>query len=210
MTPRFITFEGIEGCGKSTQAKKLHEFFLEKKIEAILTREPGGTKAGELIRKILLDEEIEKLEIKTELLLNFASRIEHVEKLIKPALQKNKTVISDRFFDSTFTYQGSAQGDLNGDLIGLDFDLIDSVKEISIGNFSPDITFLIDVPIEIAFKRIQNRLENNRYEKLGLDFHQRVRDGFLNLAKKNPRIKVIDGTKNPQEVFAEIISHLTE
>ncbi len=205
MTPRFITFEGIEGCGKSTQAKKLHEFFLEKKIEAILTREPGGTKAGELIRKILLDEEIEKLEIKTELLLNFASRIEHVEKLIKPALQKNKTVISDRFFDSTFAYQGNTQGNL----IGLDFDLIDSVKEISIGNFSPDITFLIDVPIEIAFKRIQNRLENNRYEKLGLDFHQRVRDGFLNLAKKNPRIKVIDGTKNPQEVFAEIISHLT-
>jgi dTMP kinase len=199
MRPKFITFEGIEGSGKSTQVKKLHAFFLEKNIDAILTREPGGTFAGEKIREILIDEKIEKLEAKTELFLNFAARLEHVEKLIKPSLAQGKTVISDRFFDSTFAYQGNA--------FGLDETLIEDVKKMAISDFAPDITFLIDVPVEAAFARIQTRADNNRYEKLGFDFHQKVRDGFLQLAKKNPRIKVIDGTKNQQEVFAEIISY---
>ncbi|MES2961214.1 MAG: dTMP kinase [Pseudomonadota bacterium] len=201
MRPKFITFEGIEGSGKSTQVKKLHAFFLEKNIDAVLTREPGGTFAGEKIREILIDEKIEKLEAKTELFLNFAARLEHVEKLIKPSLAQGKTVISDRFFDSTFAYQGNA--------FGLDEKLIADVKKMAISDFAPDITFLIDVPVEAAFARIQTRADNNRYEKLGLDFHQKVRDGFLQLAKKNPRIKVIDGTKNQQEVFAEIIQTLT-
>lgn len=192
----FISFEGIEGCGKSTQAKKLHEYFLSKKIDAILTREPGGTKAGEKIREILIDENIEKLAAKTELFLNFAARVEHIEKLIKPALAAKKIVISDRFFDSTFAYQGAA--------FGLDEKLIDDVKKMSIGDFAPDITFLIDVPVETAFARIEGREGNNRYEKLGLDFHKKVRDGFLNLSKKNPRIKIIDGTKTPQEIFTQI------
>jgi len=201
MRPKFITFEGIEGSGKSTQVKKLHAFFLEKNIDAILTREPGGTFAGEKIREILIDEKIEKLETKTELFLNFAARLEHVEKLIKPSLAQGKTVISDRFFDSTFAYQGNA--------FGLDETLIEDVKKMAISDFAPDITFLIDVPVEAAFARIQTRVDNNRYEKLGFDFHQKVRDGFLQLAKKNPRIKVIDGTKNQQEVFVEIIQILT-
>ncbi len=199
MRPKFITFEGIEGSGKSTQVKKLHAFFLEKNIDAILTREPGGTFAGEKIREILIDEKIEKLEAKTELFLNFAARLEHIEKLIKPSLAQGKTVISDRFFDSTFAYQGNA--------FGLDETLIEDVKKMAISDFAPDITFLIDVPVEAAFARIQTRVDNNRYEKLGFDFHQKVRDGFLQLAKKNPRIKVIDGTKNQQEVFVEIISY---
>jgi len=201
MRPKFITFEGIEGSGKSTQVKKLHAFFLEKNIDAILTREPGGTFAGEKIREILIDEKIEKLEAKTELFLNFAARLEHVEKLIKPSLAQGKTVISDRFFDSTFAYQGNA--------FGLDETLIEDVKKMAISDFAPDITFLIDVPVEAAFARIQTRADNNRYEKLGFNFHQKVRDGFLQLAKKNPRIKVIDGTKNQQEVFVEIIQILT-
>ena len=199
MRPQFLTFEGIEGSGKSTQVKKLHAFFLEKNIDAILTREPGGTFAGEKIREILIDEKIEKLEAKTELFLNFAARLEHVEKLIKPSLAQGKTVISDRFIDSTFAYQGNA--------FGLDKTLIEDVKKMAISDFAPDITFLIDVPVEAAFARIQTRADNNRYEKLGFDFHQKVRDGFLQLAKKNPRIKVIDGTKNQQEVFVEIISY---
>jgi|LauGreSBDMM110SN_4_FD.fasta_scaffold04415_5 dTMP kinase len=201
MNSRFITFEGIEGSGKSTQAKKLHEFFLSQKINSVLTREPGGTKAGELIRAILIDEKIDKLEARTELFLNFAARLEHVEKLIKPILSQNKTVISDRFFDSTYAYQGSA--------FGLDLELIDEVRKMTLQNFVPDITFLIDVPVDIAFKRIENRLDNNRYEKLGRDFHQKVRDGFLDLAKKNPRIRVIDGTKSQQEIFLEITQILT-
>jgi len=201
MRPKFITFEGIEGCGKSTQAKKLHEYFIAQNIASILTREPGGTPASESIRAILIDEKIAKLEAKTELFLNFAARLEHVEKLIKPQLQQNKIVISDRFFDSTYAYQGSA--------FGLDEDLIDAVKKMAIQDFVPDITFLIDVPVKTAFARIVNRSDNNRYEKLGQEFHQKVRDGFLQLAKKNPRIKVIDGTKTLQEISAEIIQTLT-
>lgn len=196
----FITFEGIEGCGKSTQAKKLYEFFLQQKKEVILTREPGGTMAGEKIREILIDEKIPKLEAKTEMLLNFAARLEHVEKLIKPALAQGKIIISDRFFDSTYAYQGNA--------FGLDDVVIDEVKKTTIGNFQPDITFLIDVPLELAFSRIEGREGNNRYEKLGFDFHKKVQEGFLNLAKKNPRIKVIDGTKNIAEISAQIQNFL--
>ncbi|MBM3580165.1 MAG: dTMP kinase [Alphaproteobacteria bacterium] len=191
---KFITFEGIEGCGKSTQAKKLHEFL----TNSILTREPGGTPAGEAIRKILIDENIAKLEAKTELFLNFAARLEHVEKLIKPALAAGRVVISDRFFDSSYAYQGSA--------FGLDGALIDEVRKMTIGSFSPDITFLIDLPVDTAFARIGNRTENNRYEKLGRDFHQRVRDGFLHLAKNNPRIRVVDGARSPERIFQEILT----
>ena len=191
---KFITFEGIEGCGKSTQARKLHEFFLG----SILTREPGGTVAGEKIREILIDEKIAKLEAKTELFLNFAGRLEHVEKLIKPALEQNKIVISDRFFDSTYAYQGNA--------FGLDVKLIDEVRKMTLGDFAPDITFLIDVPVEVAFARIEGRAENNRYEKLGQDFHQKTRDGFLHLAKNNPRIRVIDGTQTVEEISRKILT----
>lgn len=195
---KFITFEGIEGCGKSTQAKKLHEYF----SGSILTREPGGTIAGEKIREILIDEKIAKLEAKTELFLNFAARLEHVEKLIKPALAQNKIVISDRFFDSTYAYQGSA--------FGLDVKLIDEVRKMTLGEFAPDITFLIDAPVDLAFSRIEGRAGNNRYEKLGSDFHQKTREGFLHLAKNNSRIRVIDGTQTVEEIFQKITSSLMQ
>jgi dTMP kinase len=196
----FISFEGIEGSGKSTQSKKLHEFFASQNKKSILTREPGGTKAGEKIREILIDEDIENLTAKTELFLNFAARLEHVKKLINPALTAGGVVICDRFFDSTFAYQGSA--------FGLDESLIEEVKQMTIGDLVPDITFLIDVPVEFAFDRIANRADNNRYEKLGLEFHRKVREGFLLLAKKNKRIKIIDGTKTIDEVFSQITQHL--
>lgn len=197
---KFITFEGVEGSGKSTQSKKLYEFFLTQKKSVILTREPGGTVAGEKIREILIDEKIAKLDAKTELFLNFAARLEHVEKLIKPALAADKIVISDRFFDSTYAYQGNA--------FGVAKNLIDEIKKISIGDFAPDITFLIDVPVEVAFERIDGREGNNRYEKLSFDFHQKVRDGFLSMAKNNSRIKVIDGMQNVEKIFAEIITSI--
>lgn len=174
----------------------MHEFFLARKISTILTREPGGTKSGEKIREILFDEEIDKLSATSEVLLNFTARNQHVENLIKPALQENKIVISDRFFDSTYAYQGSAYG--------FDFELIDQVRKIAIGDFVPDITFLIDLPVELAFERIVDREGNNRYDRLSLDFHKKVREGFLLLAKKNPRIKVLDGTRNMEEIFTEI------
>lgn len=200
MKYKFITFEGVDGSGKSTQAKLLHEFLITKNYDAIITREPGGTLASEQIRKILIDEKLPKLESKTELLLNFAARIEHVEKLIKPALKENKIVICDRFFDSTFAYQG------NG--FGVDFLSIKTIQEIAIGNFKPDITFLIDVKIEDAFLRTKNRNDNNRYEKLDLDFHKKTREGFLNLAQNNERIKIIDGTKTIVEISQQIQKEL--
>lgn len=173
---RFISFEGIEGSGKSTQAKKLYDFLMSKNISAILTREPGGTDTCEKIREILIDEKIEKLDPKTELLLNFASRIEHTEKLIKPSISENKIVICDRFFDSTFAYQGFG--------FGIDQNIIEKIKNIAIANLQPDITFLIDIEVDCAFDRIKQRLNNNRYEKLNKNFHIKVRNGFLELAKK--------------------------
>jgi dTMP kinase len=196
----FITFEGIEGSGKSTQSKKLYEFLCSKNLQVILTREPGGSLAGEKIRAILLDEEIEKLDAKTELLLNFAARIEHVEKVIKPALSEGKIVICDRFFDSSFAYQGAA--------FGLDFAEIEQIKNFAIGDFAPQITFLIDAKVETTFARIAMRSDNNRYEKLGLDFHQKVRTGFLQLAQKNSRIKIINGENSVEEIFQLILKTL--
>lgn len=197
MKYKFITFEGIEGSGKSTQAKMLAEFLRKKSYDAILTREPGGAKASEKIREILLDENLEKLEACTEILLNFAARVEHIEKLIKPAIAQEKIVISDRFFDSTFAYQGYG--------FGCKLELISAIKSLAIDDFAPDITFVIDVPVETAFTRIHERSTNNRYEKLGKEFHQKTRDGFLEMARLNPqRIKVIDGTKSIEEVEKSI------
>ncbi len=200
MKYKFITFEGIEGSGKSTQSKMLHEFLLTKNYDAIITREPGGVPAAELIRGVLLDENIAKLEAKSEIFLNFAARIEHVEKLIKPAMKAGKIVISDRFFDSTFAYQGFG--------FGADLKLIEKIKNLAIDNFTPDVTFLIDVPVELAFQRIEGRSTNNRYEKFGKDFHQKTRDGFLQMAQKNSRIITIDGTKNITEIAEMIKNHL--
>ena len=199
---QFISFEGIEGCGKSTQAKKLYEYFLSKQIDCLLTREPGGSLAGEKIRGILLDEEIDKLSAKSELLLNFAARIEHVEKIIKPALKSGKIVICDRFVDSTFAYQGSA--------MGIAFEEIEKIQKIAIGEFMPDITFLINVSVDEAFARISARGNNNRYEKLGNEFHQKVYEGFFELAKKNSRIKIVDGTQNQQQVFQKILNIINQ
>jgi len=196
----FITFEGIEGSGKSTQSKKLQEFFLQNKIDAILTREPGGCEIAEQIRKILLAEEFNNMQALTEILLNFSARLEHVEQVIKPALKSGKVVICDRFFDSTYAYQGSA--------CGVDFAVIEQVQKITLKDFEPDITFLIDVDVKHAFARINSRIDNNRYEKLGLEFHQKVRSGFLKLADKNQRIKKIDGSQNIEQILLEIIKYL--
>lgn len=193
---KFITFEGIEGCGKSTQSKKLHQY-LAQNNEVILTREPGGCSEAEKIREILVNENLEGI---SEVLLNFAARLEHVNKVIKPALDSGKFVISDRFFDSTYAYQGGG--------FGLDDKIIDQIKDVTISSFAPDITFFIDIEVEKAFARINGRDGNNKYEELELDFHQRVREKFLNLAKKNSRIKIINGDQEIDEIFNDIIGYL--
>ncbi len=195
----FITFEGIEGSGKSTLSRKLQEFFLKNKIDVVLTREPGGCEISEQIRKILLDEKFNNIQAMTEILLNFSARLEHVEQLIKPALKQGKMVICDRFFDSTYAYQGSAQG--------VDFSIIHAIQKITLNDFQPDLTFLIDIDVNQAFARINSRADNNRYEKLGLEFHQKVRSGFLKLADKNSRIKIIDGSQTIEQILLEITKH---
>ncbi len=200
MKYKFITFEGVEGCGKSTQSKLLHDSLTQKNISATLTREPGGTKASEAIREVLLSDDFETLEGRTETFLNFASRIEHVEKLIKPTIARSEVVICDRFFDSTIAYQGYG--------FGGDIDQIKTLNKIAIGEFSPDITFLIDIDVEKTFARIGSRDTNNRYERLGLDFHKRVRSGFLKIAESNKRVVVIDGNKGIEEIAQEVLDIL--
>ena len=202
MKYKFITFEGVEGCGKSTQSKILHESLTQKNILATLTREPGGTKASEKIREILLSDDLEQLESKTESFLNFAARIEHVEKLIKPITANNEVVICDRFYDSTIAYQGYGFGN--------DIEQIKILNNIAISNFTPDITFLIDIDVEKCFARIKNRESNNRYERLDIDFHKRVREGFLNIAQNNPRVKVIDGNQKITEISGQILKFVLE
>lgn len=194
---KFITFEGIEGSGKSTQVKLLHQYFLEQKIPAILTREPGGSKVAEEIRSLLVNGEVDKMDGVCEVLLNFAARRDHLEKLIKPALAKGESVICDRFFDSTIAYQSFGQN--------VDLKIIQTIQNAAIGGFKPNITFLIDVAVDVAFERIKNRADNNRYEKMDKSFHQKVRQGFLEIAKNNPeRVVLIDGSQSEQKIHQAI------
>tara|TARA_Y100000385_G_scaffold237140_1_gene251523 strand:+ start:1884 stop:2492 length:609 start_codon:yes stop_codon:yes gene_type:complete len=198
----FITFEGIEGCGKSTQAKMLHEYFLKNSQESILTREPGGTDLAEKIRELLLSDNFGRICSKTEILLNYAARKDHIKKLINPSLESGKKVVSDRFFDSTFAYQGFGRG--------INLDLITTIHKQILNDFSPNITFLIDMDIEKAINRLKSRSEINKFDKMGLEFHQKIRDGFLCIAKNNPgRIKIIDGNRPKEEIHQDILKTLS-
>jgi len=195
---KFITFEGVEGCGKSTQSKLLANLLSKKNIANILTREPGGTETAEEIRKILVNGDVAKLDGTTETLLNFAARRDHIEKLIKPAMEKGSIVISDRFSDSTIAYQGYGHK--------VDLATIKSIQENSIGNFKPDITFLIDVEIESTTKRIANRPENNRYEAMDLYFHKRVQRGFDEISKNDShRFRIINGNRSIEAIHKDIL-----
>ncbi|OMH41002.1 dTMP kinase [Desulfurobacterium indicum] len=192
----FITFEGIEGSGKTTQAKLLHEWLIDNGYEVILTREPGGTPAAEEIRKFILSDREEPFPEIAELMLYMAARSFHVQNLIKPALNSGTIVISDRFSDATLAYQGYGRG--------LSLKDISHLNSLATEGLKPDITFLIDVPVEIGMLRIEGR-EHDRIEKETLIFHEKVRKGYLQIASENPeRIVVIDGTKRTEEIFEEI------
>lgn len=197
----FITFEGIEASGKSTQAKMLHEYFLQNNIATIITREPGGTKLAEKIRELLLSEDFGRICSKTEILLNYASRKDHIKKLIQPSLDLGKKVISDRFFDSTFAYQGFGRG--------VETELIKNIHNQILKDFTPDITFLIDLDIEISQERLKSRGNSNKFDKMYLDFHQRIRKGFLEIAQNNKkRIQIIDGNDSADNIHQKILQHL--
>ncbi len=201
MKPIFISFEGCEGSGKSTQSKLLASYLEKLGKSTLLTREPGGTDLAEEIRKVLLGgKKIE--DTLTEFVLISAARRDHVEQKIKPALSNGQFVVCDRFFDSSLAYQGYARG--------LDLKIMHEIKNLTIGEFAPDKTFLIDIDPEVAIERIKSaRSGNNHYDAMGIEFHKKVRKGFLEIAKQNPnRIFVINGNRSQEEVFEEIKSNL--
>ncbi len=192
----FITFEGIEGCGKSTQTKLLSDYFQANNISFCVTREPGGTFISEKIREILLDSSHKELNPETELLLYMASRAQHTGEKIIPALNSGKHVICDRYYDSTLAYQGAAR-DLNRQVI-------DTLTDFATYSTSPDITFLLDITVEESMNRIAGR-GKDRMEQEPDTFHKKVRKEFLKLATEfKNRYIILDGTKSVEDIFAEI------
>lgn len=196
----FISFEGIEGSGKSTQVKLIAGYLRSKGHNVIETVEPGGTKIGGKIRGLLLEPE-NHMDPLTELLLYYASRAQHVREVIYPAILKSTVVITDRFTDSTIAYQGYARG--------LDISLIHALDEIVVPDLRPSLTFLLDLDVEEGLRRNRQAQKEDRFELETVEFHGRVRSGFLQIAKDEPeRVKVIDASKSPEEVSAEIIKVL--
>ncbi|MGR3463858.1 dTMP kinase [Limimaricola sp.] len=196
-TGLFISFEGIDGSGKSTQARLLAEALRQAGREALLTREPGGSPGAEEIRSLVLTGDPGRWSAETELLLFTAARRDHLERTIRPALAEGRTVITDRFADSTRVYQGATRGDLR--------DTVDRLHVLMIGA-EPDLTFLIDMDPAMALARgLARGSGEDRFEDMGLGFQETLRAGFLDLAAAHPhRFRVIDGNRAPEAVAAEI------
>ncbi|ACU78853.1 dTMP kinase [synthetic Mycoplasma mycoides JCVI-syn1.0] len=201
----FITFEGMDGSGKTTALLKVKEELERLNYKVLITREPGGEAIAEQIRQIILDNKNKDMDAWTEALLFIASRNQHLQKVIKPALEKNIIVISDRFIDSTSAYQGSARN------IGVD--VVSEVQQIVLKNCLPDLTLFFDVSFSEAEKRMQIRGESskNRLDKEKSDFKQKVYQGYLELVKNNPkRIKVIDANQDIDQVYNQAIKIILE
>ncbi len=208
MKGKLITFEGIEGCGKSTQVGLVHRALSERGVSAILTREPGGTEIGSQIRRILLDPRHGSLTPVAELLLYAADRAQHIREKIVPALGQGKVLLCDRFTDATLAYQGYGRG--------LDPGLITKLNRIATGGCVPDRTILIDLPVKIGLDRANQRNRANgvtgtegRFEEEEIAFHNRVREGYLSLAARDPeRIRVVRGDQSPDRTCREILSFI--
>ncbi|WP_333713742.1 dTMP kinase [Yoonia sp.] len=199
--PRFITFEGIDGSGKSTQARRFASYLEGQGREVVLTREPGGSSGAEDIRALLLTGDPGRWSAETEILLFTAARRDHLEKTIHPALAAGKIVVSDRFADSTRVYQGATRGDLRA--------MVDSLHALMIGR-EPDLTFIIDMDPETALTRgLARKSGEDRFEDFGLAFQETLRHGFLALARANPdRCVLIDGNRTEDQIASEIAAHL--
>lgn len=200
----FITFEGIEGCGKTTQESLLVKALTERGYPVVMTREPGGCAIAEQIRAILLDAENRALVPLAELLLYAAARAQHVEEVIRPALDAGRIVICDRFTDATSAYQGFGRA--------LDLELIGRLNRLATGGFSPDLTILLDCPEEVGLSRALARINaaegarEERFEQESLAFHRSVRQGYLSLAASEPeRFVVMDGTRGIEETAAAVM-----
>ncbi|MGI9440430.1 MAG: dTMP kinase [Parvibaculales bacterium] len=207
MRGKFISFEGGEGGGKSTQAASLAGYLRGKGLHVIETYEPGGTPQGEALRDLLVQGEPERWSIMSELLLMTAARIEHINRLIKPALQDGTWVICDRFFDSTLAYQIIAGG--LADTFGLA--MVQDFQQKVLDGTIPDITFLLDVPPKAGLERAQKRGGAARFEKKGAAFHQTVRDAFLAIAAENPeRMVVVEAENSFEQVRQQIESAMQQ
>ena len=200
MNNLFITFEGGDGSGKSTQVNLLKDYLDNLNFETIKTREPGGTPSAEILRDLLTTGEVEKWTPMSEALLMWASRYEHLIQVIEPALNSGKNVICDRFYDSTYAYQGVAHN--------LGIDKMEKLKKIIIGDIEPDITFVLDIDPKLGLKRSLDRSnQENRFESYNIDFHNKIRSAFLEIAKKNiNRCVVVDASLNEQEINDLIIT----
>ena len=200
MNNLFITFEGGDGSGKSTQVNLLKDYLDNLNFETIKTREPGGTPSAEILRDLLTTGEVEKWTPMSEALLMWASRYEHLIQVIEPALNSGKNVICDRFYDSTYAYQGVAHN--------LGIDKMEKLKKIIIGDIEPDVTFVLDIDPKVGLKRSLDRSDKeNRFESYNIDFHNKIRSAFLEIAKKNKnRCVVIDASLNEQEINNLIIT----
>ena len=200
MNNLFITFEGGDGSGKSTQVNLLKDNLDNLNFETIKTREPGGTPSAEILRDLLTTGEVEKWTPMSEALLMWASRYEHLIQVIEPALNSGKNVICDRFYDSTYAYQGVAHN--------LGIDKMEKLKKIIIGDIEPDITFVLDIDPKVGLKRSLDRSnQENRFESYNIDFHNKIRSAFLEIAKKNKnRCVVVDASLNEQEINNLIIT----
>jgi dTMP kinase len=195
---RFITFEGGEGTGKSTQAKRLAASLKERGTACIVTREPGGSAGAEEIRELLVRGDPGRWSPLTEALLFYAARADHTERTIKPALADGKWVICDRYSDSSYAYQGGGRG--------LDRETVRRIEAIAIGEFKPDMTFILDLPVEVGLARAKARRGGEtRFEEMEVAFHERMRKAFLDIARRaHERCVVIDASKDVDEVSKAI------
>jgi dTMP kinase len=203
-TGRFITLEGGEGAGKSTQIARLKSWLEGRGHTVVATREPGGSPGAEMVRKLLVEGPAERWDGTTEALLHFAARRDHLRAMVWPALKQSTWVVSDRFADSTLAYQGYGHG--------VDRSLIAQLYALSVGDFRPDLTLVLDLPVEVGLARAASRRGvETRYESLPLDFHRRVRAGFLEIATREPkRCAVIDAAQDIDAIAAAIAATLTE
>ena len=210
--PLFVTFEGIEGSGKTYQCRKLYKELRKINLSVVLTREPGGTKSAEKIRKVILEDYFasdskEKFSKYTDTLLYLAARNEHVQNIIRPAISKKKIVICDRFIDSTLAYQVFGKG--------VSKNLVDSIHKFVLGSIKPDLTFVLKINISKALQRLKKRKKKNRYDKFSKNFYTRVQNAFIKIAKKNTRRYCIvdnseDSTKTERIIFDKFMQFLNK
>lgn len=203
MSGLFITLEGGEGAGKSTQMRNIRGWLETHQHVVVETREPGGTPLSELIRDVVLHGDHPEMTAHTELLLIFAARAQHVDELIKPAIARGTTVLCDRFTDASFAYQGGGRG--------LPVKEIEALEDMVMGRLRPDLTLLLDLPVELGLRRASARGSEDRFETESLRFLDQARAAYLERAAANPeRFAVIDASGNAQQVWAQILNVLDE